>query len=301
MTFLILSEDENFVSELKKEIKTNEKAAKIVVSDFSEKKLLSIKKKLSDFSACIIHTNQSGDKNIELVSFLGNIIGYLIANETPLITNDRFLAFHSIFSSKEITFYQNDNQIIKHISKQYSNIIDIDNSRIAKKELFLKGIPFTPDCFATYMQKNKEDICNLFLKGGIDVNSRDDLGTPLLNIAVRNDNESFVKKLISLGADINQISEDRGYTAVMDAVWRGNYDITKLLVESGAELNTINKEGQNNLVLAVGADRNKICELLVKNGADPDVKDQMGMSAYGYASLFRKTEILEILKPYHKE
>ena len=54
-------------------------------------------------------------------------------------------------------------------------------------------------------------------------------------------------------------------------------------------------------VLAVGADRTKICEILAKNGADPDIKDQMGMSAYGYATLFKKTELVEILKPYHKE
>ena len=40
---------------------------------------------------------------------------------------------------------------------------------------------------------------------------------------------------------------------------------------------------------------------IAKNGADPDIKDQMGMSAYGYATLFKKTEIVEILKPFHKE
>ena len=43
-----------------------------------------------------------------------------------------------------------------------------------------------------------------------------------------------------------------------------------------------------------------IIEALAKAGADPDIKDQMGMSAYGYASLFKKEEILSILEPYHK-
>ena len=97
------------------------------------------------------------------------------------------------------------------------------------------------------------------------------------------------------------ISEDRGYTAVMDAVWRGNEKITRYLIEKGAELNTINKEGQTNLVLAVGANRENIVKLLAENGADPDVKDMMGMSAYNYATLFKKQKLVDILKPYHKE
>ena len=41
--------------------------------------------------------------------------------------------------------------------------------------------------------------------------------------------------------------------------------------------------------------------MLVENGADPDVPDSMGMSAYGYAQLFKKDEIAAILEKYHKE
>ena len=123
----------------------------------------------------------------------------------------------------------------------------------------------------------------------------------MLNVAVRNDNEELTKMILDCGADINAVSKDRGYTAVMDAVWKGNKDITKLLISRGAELNTISKEGQSNLVLAVGADKVDICKILVENGADPDIKDQMGMSAYNYACLFKKDKILEIIKPFHKE
>ena len=45
---------------------------------------------------------------------------------------------------------------------------------------------------------------------------------------------------------------------------------------------------------------NKIVKLLAENGADPDVKDMMGMSAYTYAVLFKKQRLVEILQPYHK-
>ena len=97
------------------------------------------------------------------------------------------------------------------------------------------------------------------------------------------------------------LSKAKGeYTAVMDAVWRGNEKITKYRISKGADLNTINKEGQNNLMLAVGANRESLVKLLAENGADPDVKDMMGMSAYNYAVLFKKQKLVEILTPYHK-
>ncbi len=301
MNFLLMSNDAIFFSKMIDEIKKNEEGALILTTDFQEENLLNIKPSLDNISLCVIYSAPTAFKSIEESTLLASIVGYLYANNTPVITNDRELAYHTLFTDDGVQFFNGEDKIISYLKKQYRNINLKNDKRQAKKELMIRGIPFTPDCFAQFMSKNKTEICNLFLEAEIDPNSRDDFGTPLLNIAVRNDNEDFVKKLLTAGAEINAVSEDRGYTAVMDAVWRGNFEITKLLIEKGADLNTISKEGQSNLVLAVGADRTKICEILAKNGADPDIKDQMGMSAYGYATLFKKTEIVEILKPYHKE
>ena len=87
----------------------------------------------------------------------------------------------------------------------------------------------------------------------------------------------------------------------MDAVWKSNEEIIKILVENGASLKFISKEGQSILVLAVGIGKESICKILAKNGADPDIKDSMGMSAYEYAVLFHREEIINALKPFHKE
>ncbi len=123
----------------------------------------------------------------------------------------------------------------------------------------------------------------------------------MLNIAARADNLDAVKWLVSCGARLDSISKDRGYTAIMDSVWRGNAEMTRFFIEQGAELDTISKDGQTMLVLAVGADKTEIVKMLAENGANPDIKDGMGMSAYDYAKLFKKTEILSILEKYHKE
>ncbi|MBR5400649.1 MAG: ankyrin repeat domain-containing protein [Treponema sp.] len=301
MNFLLMSNDAVFFTKMIEEIKKNEEGALILTTDFQEENLLHIRPSLDNISLCVIFSAPTAFKSMEESTLLASIVGYLYANNTPVITNDRQLAYHTLFTNEGVQFFNGEDKIISYLKKQYRQINKKNDKRQAKKELMIRGIPFTADCFSQFMAKNKTEICNLFLEADIDPNSRDDFGTPLLNIAVRNDNIDFVNKLLDAGAKINESSEDRGYTAVMDAVWRGNYEITKLLIEKGAELNTISKEGQSNLVLAVGADRIKICEILAKNGADPDIKDQMGMSAYGYATLFKKTEIVDILKPYHKE
>lgn len=207
-------------------------------------------------------------------------------------------------------FFDDSESLLGYLKKNAKKIIDEDIKVSAYSYLFENGIPFDSDNFAAHIVKKEKDeektavnrqILECYLAAGIDINSRDSDGTPMLNIACRSDNLEAVKWLVELGADINAVSEDRGYTALMDAVWRGNKEITEYLISQKAELNTISKEGQTNLVLAVGADKTEIVQLLAENGADPDIADAMGMSAYGYAQLFKKDNILAILEKYHKE
>ncbi|MCQ2588885.1 MAG: ankyrin repeat domain-containing protein [Treponema sp.] len=300
MTFLLLSQNDIFSKVINASIHEIEKNAKIYSSDFSKK---SIKKQIKYFeklSLILIFKEENYQLSNEDITNLSALTGYALAKDVLILTNIFELEELNYFQKENLVLLKSKNDFIEYIKQKYESISSTDTKRLSKKKLLEKGIPFTPDCFGTYIAKDKTEICNLFISGGMDINSRDENGTPLINIAVRNDNEELVKKFIKLGADINLVSEDRGYTPVMDAVWRGNLELTKLFIKEGAELNTINKEGQSNLVLAVGADRVKIVEVLAKAGADPDIKDQMGMSAYGYASLFKKVEILKILEPYHK-
>lgn len=184
------------------------------------------------------------------------------------------------------------------IKKQLPKFNEEEKRRTAYLELFNMGLPFTPDSFAAAISKEKTEICDLYFNAGMDINSVDSEGTPLLSVAVRNDCEEMVKWFLNKGADINVVSVDRGYTPVMDAVWRKNLGLTKLLIEKGAKLDTISKEGQSILVLAVGNGNAEICEELLKNGADSETKDMMGMSARGYANLFKKAAIVEVFEKY---
>lgn len=301
MKWIIFTDDESIISNIKEILISKDKKNKLIDSNFEFENLIKNKKILKDSAGCIIYSSNENKISVDLKSIISSIYGFLGSDKIPVLTNLQFLINNGYFSTDGLIGCKDAEDIVNYINKNYKKLSSNSVKRLSKKNLLDKGIPFTSDCFATYIAKNKLEIVNEFLKANMSINSKDDMGVPMLNIACRNDNYEFVEMFLDLGADINAVSDDRGYTAVMDAVWRGNEKITKFLIDKGADLNTINKEGQTNLILAVGANRESLVQLLAENGADPDVKDMMGMSAYTYAVLFKKEKLVEILKPYHKE
>ena len=65
-------------------------------------------------------------------------------------------------------------------------------------------------------------------------------------------------------------------------------------LSKGANLNFVSRDGQTALILATGSENFQICRILAENGADPTIKDRMGMSSIDYATLFKKEEILNL-------
>ena len=301
MKWLLISDSKDNFDELGSILKKKDSDAEFLRKSFSIEDLQKLKNDFKEIAACLIFAGKKQDFDGNKAFIAGTLAGSLCAHKVQVITDSDFVYENSLYKDEFVIKKDSISEIIKHIKTSYESFAEGAKKRIAVSKLLGRGIPFTPDCFGTYIAKNKEEIFEDFIAAGIDVNSRDDTGTPMLNIAIRSDNEPFAERLISLGADINASSTDRGYTALMDAVWRGNEKLTEYLIKKGADLNTISKEGQSNLVLAVGADRLNIVKLLAENGSDPDVKDMMGMSAYQYATLFKKEKIAEVLKPYHKE
>lgn len=196
--------------------------------------------------------------------------------------------------------FDSEDELFEALKRSYTILAKAQAKREAYDYLFENGMPFTPDSFAECIMKNKFDLCQSYVTAGMSVNVRTSEGIPMLNVAARSEHIDCVKWLLELGADIDAFSDDRGYTAIMDSVWRGNKELVKLFVDKGAAVGTISKEGQTMLVLAVGAGRTDICKIIVESGESPDIPDAMGMSAYAYAKLFKKDDIVAILEKYHK-
>lgn len=232
-----------------------------------------------------------------VVSF---IVGYVLGRTFPVycaqsVYKDSHKALPKIYN------FDSEEEMFAHIRANASTILREDAERISKAYLYEHGIPFTINNFISFLIKSDKTTCDHFIAAGMSVDSRDASGTPLLNIACRKDKVDMVEYLIKKGAKIDAVSTDREYTPLMDAVWRGDVEAARLLIKEGADVNKVSKEGQTMIVLAVGAEKIELCRLLAQNGADVDTPDAMGMSAYGYATLFKKQEIINILQPYHKE
>lgn len=230
--------------------------------------------------------------------------GYFSGKELPVFVvvtdkpDPKLKEYTQLYNS--FSHFKTIPELIENLEKDYHLFLEEEERQRAHKILFDDGIPFTPDCFSTYIAKDKEDICQLFIDAGMDINCRDSAGTPMLSIAARSGRENMCQWLVDNGAAIDAVSQDRGYSAVMDAVWKGSTPIVEKLIALGANLNFVGNDGQTALIIATGSTHTKICRLLVENGADPTVSDHMGMSALKYAELFKKTELVELYKEYVK-
>ncbi|MCQ2596857.1 MAG: ankyrin repeat domain-containing protein [Treponema sp.] len=300
MKWLIVSNNKSESKKISETIRLRDSACVIESYTLSKSDSEKWASDLYDVSDVVVLAGKEDLESLDKAGYLFSLSGYCARANVPLFTNLQAIQKYGVGNREAIKYFKNADLIQKDISENYVYILNNAKKQEAAKSLLNKGIPFTVDCFGDYVSKGKFEIARQFLAAGMDINSRDAVGTPMLNLAVRTDNEEIVSWMIDNGAEINVSSEDRGYTPLMDAVWRGNKEITKFLIEHNAEVNTICKEGQSNLVIAVGAGKTEIVRLLAENGGDPDVKDAMGMSAYEYAVLFKKTEIVEILSPFHK-
>ena len=257
-----------------------------------EKKLKDIFEKIPSFDAFLF---LSDVKNSALI--LSFVLGFCHGKKMPVLVFDEEKKFSELFSSENeklsLKNFYSENELFNWLEKNIDELKSDCLKRANRNSLLEQGISCNADSFEFYLEKEKTEICKSILNSGIDVNSKTLQGVPLLCVATRNDSKEMLELLLKKGADINEVSEDRGYSPVMDAVWRKNYDIAKLLIDRGADMSTMSSDGQSILVLAVGNGNSKIVKLLLDSGADPDVKDSMGMSARGYASLFKNEELMK--------
>ena len=227
------------------------------------------------------------------------VLGYVIGKGVPVFVSKSILKSEFVLDlvnvENVIDFSDFDN-LENLLNQNLPTYIANEEKKKAMKVLFEKGIPFNPDCFSFQISKNNLEICELFVKAGMDVNERDSAGTPFLCDAARTGKKDMVQWLLEKGAEIDAVSQDRGYSAVMDAVWKSNKEIVELLVSKGANLNFVSRDGQTALILATGSGNFDICRILAENGADPTIKDRMGMSSIDYATLFKKENILNLYK-----
>ncbi len=169
-----------------------------------------------------------------------------------------------------------------------------DKKNSARSELLKRGISCFDENFISIVSSGDAEAVSLFLNAGFDPSIVDSKGNPLLSLAVRAQFPRVVLQLIEAGTDVNRLSGDRGYSPLMDAVQKGDIAMVKLLLERGSMPDLKSKDGQTALIICAGRGDAEMSEILVAHGANPETKDLLGMSAIGYAKLFKNQKLLEL-------
>jgi len=97
------------------------------------------------------------------------------------------------------------------------------------------------------------------------------------------------RKLINLGADVNERGENQD-TPLIWACIKGNKPMARLLIQQGADVNAKNSKGMTCMHFVVEHEDRGLVDLLLKNGARINAKDNDGVTPLFMVVALRKDE-----------
>jgi ankyrin repeat protein len=146
-------------------------------------------------------------------------------------------------------------------------------------------------------------IAKALIAKGAKVNAANVYGRTALMEVAGNGNLEFVTLLLDAGADANAQTLSGG-TALHEAAVNGHGEIARALLNKGARPNVSNKLGQTPLMLACTCagprdtcpERPEMVRLLIAAGADVNVKDARGNTAWHWVTGGTKAERDEVIR-----
>lgn len=143
------------------------------------------------------------------------------------------------------------------------------------------------------LRENSKKVFHYLLdQKDIKLEARAANGDTILMLASYLDNLSFVKAIIEHGAEINQV----GWCALHYAAAGGNKDIVALLLEKSAYIDAESPNKTTPLMMAARSGKHIIVNLLLEEGADPTLKNDIGLTALDFAVEVEQREIAAVLK-----
>ena len=143
-----------------------------------------------------------------------------------------------------------------------------------------------------------DDILDILVEGGCDIgmpNTQDQMWRrQALHIAASKGNVSFVKRLLSYGADVNSRDDDQR-TALHWSATYGKSEMVDYLVNSGAAINVAQVDGFTPLHAATCLGHDHVCKVLLANGAKINRTDRDGWSAFHTAVCYGHIKVVKTL------
>jgi ankyrin repeat protein len=140
-----------------------------------------------------------------------------------------------------------------------------------------------------------KDIINALIKRGLDVNAKTKSGIIPIMLTITNKNKDAFFVLLKNGANVNVVYKKNGNNLLHYAVFWNDKDIIKALIKRGVDLNKFNKKGYTPIMLAAMEGKKEAFFILLKNGADINVKGGM-LASYSLLNCAALGGNLDIVK-----
>jgi ankyrin repeat protein len=114
--------------------------------------------------------------------------------------------------------------------------------------------------------------------------------TPLMMAALKGQTD-VVRELIDRGADVNKT----GWTPLHYAATGGHVPIIQMLLEAHAYIDAESPNGTTPLMMAAYYGTAAAVRALIEAGADPVVKNQLGLSAEDFAKRAERKDVVEMI------
>ncbi|WP_394756954.1 ankyrin repeat domain-containing protein [Rhodoferax sp.] len=126
----------------------------------------------------------------------------------------------------------------------------------------------------------------------VESRSRQD-ESPLMLAAIKGLTD-ICQQLIRQGADVNK----PGWTPLHYAATHGHLEVMNLLLENHAYIDAASPNGSTPLMMAASYGTPAALKLLLEAGADPMLKNELGLSAIDFAQRANRTESAEIIAAF---
>ncbi len=125
-----------------------------------------------------------------------------------------------------------------------------------------------------------EPTVDALLRAGAKVDAKNGFGDTAIMVASLGGHLVLVRKLHARGAEINP----SGWTPLAYAAAGGKTDVVRYLLEVGANLNALSPNGTTALMMAVRGGHAETVDLLLAKGADVNIRNETGASALAWAT-----------------
>ncbi|MEK6235870.1 MAG: ankyrin repeat domain-containing protein, partial [Planctomycetales bacterium] len=156
----------------------------------------------------------------------------------------------------------------------------------------------TPIWYAA--RENQLSTLELLVSRGGRVNVTNRKGSTPLSISCDRAGVDVVRFLIKHKADVN-VTFQKNWTPLIVAIQKGRDEIVRVLLENGADCNKLNGVGKNGLHVAAESGTPAAAKLLLAHGAKPELLTAQKITAVHLAALHDRVAVLEALVGDHPE